>query len=1338
MSELKKAFTGGIMNKDLDERLVPQDQIRDGLNIDIISPEGGDAGAIRNKKGNTKIGDLSNVAGVSSATAKTIGSAASEKDNTIYYLIASDLFDGVYEFNELSGNITRILQSSKATPTTPSQLNFNKEYYVTGFNYIDGFLFWTDNLNQPFGGKVKRWKSYNIDDARIDLDVKVMKAAPLNSPVIDMENELNQENNIEDRFLQFCYRHKYIDNQYSAFSPFSGVAFKPGTYEIDYAAGNNEAMLNTQNRVSVRFETGNQFVTDIDLIFRDTRDINTYVIESFNKDELSIQDNFVHSFEFDNNKIYTALPNSQLTRLFDNVPLKAKAQEIIDRRIVYGDYTQFYDIVDSEGNDININYNVDYVSEDVSGEIGTQSFRSDRDLEIAIQYGDGESRFTTGLTSQENTTYIKPENSITANSLRVRINNDPPAFATEYRLLIKQRKGKYYNIFPILYYADGLYRYFLINESDKDKFVVGDYIIFKSDGSGATLSNKKYKILEFEQKEDGFLGGNQKDGLYFKIKVDSTLFSPSNVDTYQMTGTGANNTQNGSFGCSQGSKLPIVLGTYFRCVDNPIFYGTSNAGSALTVANSWSYDGIHDARFIFEIGPYQGSVNTFRYKIVGSNAYTATNPTWIQAYTPITANVQTPITVDGSVLFNIVFSQDSGFDTGDSWRVNARGNVWSSTSQTIFGDRLPLLITGGVSGNINEQHGGFSIVPGSSWSPTSPETDKAIQAGAQIKIHILEDSNSSNTIPNIAQLFTSSRRYDNIEEWFHEDGIATQFDQYDQGSVNIKAKSVIFRRGKDWLQNPPVGSNSVAVNSIDQGTTATQETMSYPVHMLIRGYGTENGCNQNVIKVRFEITQLDNPLICETDPIADDTDIFHEMTDTYPIVNGLHTVLWAYEDFTNPSNGSGYTRIGQATPGGAVGTMRPHKFQVGDTINVVSTNINGEFTVQPGDNTEWDAYNVIIDLAWPGSGPVTPGTGGLTHGSGAIEVDQVSLGTPATIIINHPQNPNCTYNAYTFGNGLESNRIRDDFNATTLEYSPRVTTIIEDYKEETKESSLSYSGIYRGESSINRLNEFNLSLINYKNLHKEYGSVQKLYARDTDIVVFQADKVSKVLYGKNLLSDAVGGGSVTSVPEVLGTQVAYAGEWGMSSNPESFAKWGNDIFFTDQRRGAVLKLTVSGIVDISRKGMKSYFRDMLKNNPNTQKLGVYDPYQNHYILASNEDTSIPCILTLSSDTGKYQASQGIGIEQVSDTRPDFSISSSSSWTISIAYSAGTGWVTGFPISGYGDEDVFLGIGDNNSGAARTATLTVTYCGGKTVTYIVNQGSGKRIRVVTWISNNLAQ
>ena len=81
MAELTNNFLKGTMNKDLDESLVPNGSYRDALNVDIIHSEGDDAGTVRNKKGNTQLGDLNNVTGqilsVSTAATATIVGAAS-------------------------------------------------------------------------------------------------------------------------------------------------------------------------------------------------------------------------------------------------------------------------------------------------------------------------------------------------------------------------------------------------------------------------------------------------------------------------------------------------------------------------------------------------------------------------------------------------------------------------------------------------------------------------------------------------------------------------------------------------------------------------------------------------------------------------------------------------------------------------------------------------------------------------------------------------------------------------------------------------------------------------------------------------------------------------------------------------------------------------------------------------------------------------------------------------------------------------------------------------------------------------------------------------------------
>ena len=54
MPELKHAFGAGRMNKDKDERLVPNGEYRDAKNIEISTSEGSNTGVVQTLLGNTK------------------------------------------------------------------------------------------------------------------------------------------------------------------------------------------------------------------------------------------------------------------------------------------------------------------------------------------------------------------------------------------------------------------------------------------------------------------------------------------------------------------------------------------------------------------------------------------------------------------------------------------------------------------------------------------------------------------------------------------------------------------------------------------------------------------------------------------------------------------------------------------------------------------------------------------------------------------------------------------------------------------------------------------------------------------------------------------------------------------------------------------------------------------------------------------------------------------------------------------------------------------------------------------------------------------------------------
>ena len=1289
MAELQNSFIAGKMNKDLDERLIPNGEYRDALNITVSNSEDSNVGSAQNVLGNKGVGSIP-----STSNARCIGAVKQEALNLIYWFVASDNYDGIYEYNQLTNVTSRILQASKATPTTPSKLNFSQEFLITGVNYVNGFLYWTDNYNPPRKINISRARSYSINDSRIDDDINVILAPPLNSPKIVLSSDsVDDSNNMDEKFIYFSYRYKYIDGQYSAMSPFSAVAFGPSSFGFDYEKGNNTAMSNIYNQAEIHFETGGKNVTDIQLLFRDVRNLNVSIIENLNKEKYGYSDFTTQSFIFKNNKNYSVITSDQITRLFDNVPLLAKAQDFVGNRLMYGNYTQFFDIKGVDNDDIKIDISLELGSTQATSiDTPIQTFRSDRDYEIGIEYLDRYGRSSTVLTSPNNTVYIPPVYSSTGNSLLVKVKNEPPSWATNFRFLIKQNKGEYYNIFPIVFYSDGLYRYFKINDSDLDKFKVGEYVILKADASNPTFNNKKYKVLEFEQKTAGFLGNNELEGLYFKIKVDNI----SDIDGGQVqqigdTGKGAGSVNKG---VTSRTRRPVFSGGSSTgrgrsYVELPIHYGDGNP-NAITL-QSQGYDAPTDQRVTIQID----SPTTYRVYAKNTQTDLSTLGSLIHSGTI----VQGTFLALAGIYFNFKFNSSS-LVPGDRYIINHRGgqiqNAWSPGQNS-------------------------AVI-----SLDATEKNVQIKRGAVITLKINTDK--FNTYVNTSlQTFTPSPSdYINIEEWWYESGAFNQFTLMSSGGSNLRGRAVTFARG---FKGNAYGTNANVPNDFITQQPSDYLTSNMPLNMVISSSIPVNtsysGNTMPELVVAFTLTQSDNSIIFETEGRSIDNDIFHELSTTYRVEGGYHKVLWSYEDYT--VSAGGLTNLGQASPGTTpTSSSVPHKFSVGESVYVNSSDDtyfpSGQYII----TSIPDAYNVIVDLAFPGSGPVTEG--GISYSQ--TDTDQSNYSTsPLVVKLNNPGTRNTDYNAWAFGTGLESYRILDDWNEATLEYSMRVNSFVDDYKERHSYNAICYSGIYGENTGVDRLNEFNLSLANFKYLDMDFGSIQRLHARDNDLLVLQQDKISRLLYGKNLLFDAVGGGQVASIPEVLGNQISYPYEYGISNNPESFASWGNELFFTDARRGAVIRIEGDSLEVISRYGMNDYFRDLMRDSPNTQKLGGYDPHLKMYVLSDNEYSVVPCELDLSTNKRS--------VWKDGERRILFEIQTSQNWTISIEDDGfGTNWVSNSTaLSGTGNRVISADIATNNTGAIRTLRYVVTYCIDKTATFTLTQGTGNRTEVVNVVFVN---
>ena len=202
-------------------------------------------------------------------------------------------------------------------------------------------------------------------------------------------------------------------------------------------------------------------------------------------------------------------------------------------------------------------------------------------------------------------------------------------------------------------------------------------------------------------------------------------------------------------------------------------------------------------------------------------------------------------------------------------------------------------------------------------------------------------------------------------------------------------------------------------------------------------------------------------------------------------------------------------------------------------------------------------------------------------------------------------------NCFSFGNGVESDRIRDDFNTVVMGKGDIASTTLPSVEKENHHKyGLIYSGIYNSKTGLNDLNQFIAAENITKDLNPDYGSIQKLNTRESDMTVLCEDKILKLLINKNSLYNADASTNISASNIVLGQEVPYVGEYGIAKNPESFSQHGYKSYFTDRSRGAVLRLSKDGLTTISKNGLETYFDENIRGKDFI--IGTYDAKKYEY------------------------------------------------------------------------------------------------------------------------------
>ena len=92
---------------------------------------------------------------------------------------------------------------------------------------------------------------------------------------------------------------------------------------------------------------------------------------------------------------------------------------------------------------------------------------------------------------------------------------------------------------------------------------------------------------------------------------------------------------------------------------------------------------------------------------------------------------------------------------------------------------------------------------------------------------------------------------------------------------------------------------------------------------------------------------------------------------------------------------------------------------------------------------------------------------------------------------------------------IEEARIRGGFNNTSVDFGVKAFVKQEEVVNTSRPSSMIYSGIFNSRTGVNQTNQFPIGSDITKTADPHNGSIQKLFAEDNDLTVFQENKVSR-------------------------------------------------------------------------------------------------------------------------------------------------------------------------------------------------------------------------------------
>ena len=1237
MAKEQKTFIAGRMNKSVDERLLPEGEYVDGQNIRLGSTELADIGAVENTKGNVALTALEYSGSALSAGAVCIGALDDSAEETMYWFVHDPV-------NTVTGGVVDMIVSFDTKTQqltyhviTTVLLNFNPTYLMNEVDKIDDLLFFTDDYNAPRKINVTRGYAQpngSHVDQIIELDISVIKPQPMNSPVITLESNQANDNFMEDTFLCFAYRYKYKDGEYSATSQFSTPSFMPSDFAVERRNYMNAGMQNAINNATVTFNTGIVNVVGIDILFKEADSSTIWVAKKLDKVVLGYQDDESRSLSFSNGDIYTILSEGEILRLYDNVPRFAKAQTIMGNRIMYGNYLEGRDLIDKDG----VQENIGYIAEPVNTAVNAVQKREDRSCGVCLfnvnynfPFGGSEPRDNQMLVSLSD---IPIADLIDGAQLSVSMEYRNTNVFTVPSSVNTSMASNYY---PYPATADYVPPSIQPTTSITWSYVVqGNHTSYESAFSGSSWEDQVGTSGTYEEAQSNWSSGytltdnynasqtvpapradpNVAIGFLEPIRsarINDDLLVRSGTDAFDLwvEGDYIKVTPNG-FQYKIGSTDDNYAG------EDRVYMIPELASVRITFEKVGSQKSLHSARD-YQVGiVYQDAEgrqttalesvnNSFHVSAYNSedlNTAKITIPTtmhppsWAEKYKFVMKQTET----DYETIMCTTFFEEE--NSGKAW-ILVNGENANKVKEGMdlrvkmdsAGAPDVLVITTVLDVQYFEEDHFFPVQtpPVAGFSPAGtyfkvlPDNftldydavGTVLTNGKKTKKTKLKDAHG---FPKVLEypVWYVDPDDGNTKPWPVPAGSLVTFNihlhrrQYDNmGDDYCGRETCNF----EFTRAATADYDSLYEFWLGEGINISQDSNCGPWP-----FGDDSGPNEQSFATNLFDYSDPNNLATEPENQVwwDWARVVHPTADSilgWCGDDAIITMLNALCDtnsyqFTENKDNAGEMhfeiRSGTHQCGSAAKRLRKES-KIECEITVLSTAAQIVFETVPTETIgevyyeNEESFDIVNGFHISGS------TLDDTNQTAVVE-GIVNLGF---------------FNCFSFFNGVESYKIEDSLIGKKFYLGNRVTAVSEqDYKEIRRGSSITYSGVYNSQNNVNKLNEFNLGLANYKDCEESYGPIQVLHGRRTDILTLQEDRISYV---------------------------------GVSENPESFCHYGRDVYFTDAKRASVIQLKGGDGADalnvISNVGMRSWFRDLFQTSFNRQKLGGYDPYMNEYVLS---------------------------------------------------------------------------------------------------------------------------